>query len=1256
VFADVIIGAGTSSSYNYPIGTWNKWHRAAAIYTGTEINAGSGTITNLQLYCDVANTATAVPTKIYLKTTASTTLAGDTWANQIAGATLVFDATVTYNATGWFDFDITDTPYNASDNLEVLFESAIPNYSSPYVKWRYTSTTPSYQFIYAGSDTAAPTSLSTSYNRPNIKFVGISGVVYPEPTNHVTDFAAGTLAYTSIQLNWTGATGAQLPAGYLIQAIKGAGSYADVVDGTPVANDAVWTDDNAAINVAHALGANTHTFTGLTLNTPYEFKIWPYTNSLTDIDFKTDGTIPTVNASTMSTQEPIPYTQNFDSGTSLSAINWTGNMTISSTHGANGTNGLYKNMWSSSTSANAVSNPIGPLVADSQLMFDYRIVNYTGYPGTGTTLAGDNIQVQISTDDGVSFNTVYTIDSTNHITSNAFATVTIPLLTYDTQAVKIKFLCTWDAGDYYVDFDNVILRGTPSVAVFSLTPDVTTWDFGATMINTLATKQFTITNTGGGTLTVNSITPSGAYYSISENPSPVALGSGASANFTVQYAPTVVGASHTGSFVINDSRALTTVTLSGSCFDPTITSFPYTENFDAVTVPALPLNWSVTEGSTGASQHWKTTTSDSHGASAANSGDNFAYLYCYLASTDKNPYSLITPPIALDATAKRLSYYYWIGDNTVAEPLFVDVSSDLSSWTTLYTHDTSNTLAWFNNTVDLSAYASSTVYLRFRGVSNYSSNLCDLGIDDVVVEDIPSLPIFSLSPDVDTWDFGSTMINTLATKQFTITNTGGGTLTVSSITASGAYYSISDNPAPIDLGPGASANFTVQYAPTAVGASHTGSFVINDSRALTTVTLSGSCFDPTITSFSHTENFDGTWSGSPAAPLGWTVINANNDSYMWSQASTYITARSAPHTAHGMGNADDYLITPQIDLIGVDVRMKWWDIVESASYANSYKVLLSTTDPEIASFTVELADITCANTEWTEHTLNLDAYNGQTVYIAFYQYASAATYYGFGIDDFLLEEIPEGPVFVIDPIGKDFGKQEVGSSAEVVFTISNTGGADLEIAEGGISLSGTNPDQFGLGDIPYPLTITPGTNATITVSFEPTSEGLKSATLEIVDNTPSEKSIGKGAKATQIVDLSGEGVIFNTVPYAYGFSEGWGDWTVVNGTQTNKWHVGDPGIFGTNAAYISDDNGISWNYNTGSTSVVHFYQDINFPAETTDFKLKFDWLCNGEGVYTAWDYLRVYAVDTTVMPQAGTLLTSELGTYNLSGTLITDIQ
>ncbi len=119
--------------------------------------------------------------------------------------------------------------------------------------------------------------------------------VDPPPTNYPTAFAASTNSATAITTSWTDATGAQLPAGYLVLANE-TGTFTDPVDGTPVADDTDMSDDEGAMNVAY--GVETYQWTGLSDNTPYYFKIYPYTNSASTIDYKTDGTPPTANATT----------------------------------------------------------------------------------------------------------------------------------------------------------------------------------------------------------------------------------------------------------------------------------------------------------------------------------------------------------------------------------------------------------------------------------------------------------------------------------------------------------------------------------------------------------------------------------------------------------------------------------------------------------------------------------------------------------------------------------------------------------------------------------------------------------------------------------------------------------------------------------------------------------------------------------------------------------------------------------------------
>ncbi|MFH1853565.1 MAG: T9SS type A sorting domain-containing protein, partial [Candidatus Neomarinimicrobiota bacterium] len=119
-----------------------------------------------------------------------------------------------------------------------------------------------------------------------------------EPTNHVTSFTVakdGTYGYNRIDLSWTANDGAQAPDGYLIKAST-ADNITDPSDGTAVDDNTTIGSNSGAINIAH--GTTSYEWTGLTAEQTYYFKIYPYTNSGTAIDYKTDGTVPSGSTTT----------------------------------------------------------------------------------------------------------------------------------------------------------------------------------------------------------------------------------------------------------------------------------------------------------------------------------------------------------------------------------------------------------------------------------------------------------------------------------------------------------------------------------------------------------------------------------------------------------------------------------------------------------------------------------------------------------------------------------------------------------------------------------------------------------------------------------------------------------------------------------------------------------------------------------------------------------------------------------------------
>ncbi|MDD4602223.1 MAG: choice-of-anchor J domain-containing protein [Bacteroidales bacterium] len=140
----------------------------------------------------------------------------------------------------------------------------------------------------------------------NVIWTAYSGGPVPEPTNYPTSFVA-TPSPFSINLSWVDAVGVQLPAAYLILASDQDNIVAPV-DGTPVPDDANLADGHGALNVPQ--GIQHATFANLPGNKQFFFKIYPYTNSGTLIDYKNDGTAPSANATTPNTT--VINSQNFN--------------------------------------------------------------------------------------------------------------------------------------------------------------------------------------------------------------------------------------------------------------------------------------------------------------------------------------------------------------------------------------------------------------------------------------------------------------------------------------------------------------------------------------------------------------------------------------------------------------------------------------------------------------------------------------------------------------------------------------------------------------------------------------------------------------------------------------------------------------------------------------------------------------------------------------------------------------------------------
>jgi hypothetical protein len=117
----------------------------------------------------------------------------------------------------------------------------------------------------------------------------------PEPAFYPEDFDADVDENT-VYLTWTEvvAPTGQPARAYLI--VGSTGNISVPVDGTPVANDLNAADGNLAYNIM--AGNDMCVFNQLPGNTTFRFAIFPYTNSGSNINYKTDGNYPTTTVTT----------------------------------------------------------------------------------------------------------------------------------------------------------------------------------------------------------------------------------------------------------------------------------------------------------------------------------------------------------------------------------------------------------------------------------------------------------------------------------------------------------------------------------------------------------------------------------------------------------------------------------------------------------------------------------------------------------------------------------------------------------------------------------------------------------------------------------------------------------------------------------------------------------------------------------------------------------------------------------------------
>ncbi|RYY16774.1 MAG: T9SS type A sorting domain-containing protein, partial [Cytophagaceae bacterium] len=430
---------------------------------------------------------------------------------------------------------------------------------------------------------------------------------------------------------------------------------------------------------------------------------------------------------------------------------------------------------------------------------------------------------------------------------------------------------------------------------------------GSPVVSAITTTGATVTFTGPTNASGYSVVygPRGFVPSSTSTSTPVAAGttvtlSGLNPNTSYDvYVQTTCGAAGTSTYT-------GPVTFRTACV-AVVTAYPYLEDFDGATAPALPCGVTVLDVNAD-NATWKNVNNATYAASGTN-----AITYNYSGTNTANDWFFT------NALQMRVGYSYQLqfkyrGYGSLTEAMEVKVGNAATvaaQTTTVFTNNSFNSSTYTTTSAGSGAgqvllftpTAAGTYYFGFHATS--IPNQWYIYVDDVQVTEV-------VSP---------------ACPQPTA-------LAVNNVTASGATVSFA--------GPTAGTSYSVIYGPRGFTPPTGGTSVPATASPVTlsglapntnydvyvqatcgtagTSTITGPVAFTTacavVTTFPYLETFDGVT--APALPCGITVLNANNDTGLWKNVSSTTYAASGTNAMtynySGSNKADDWFFTTALSL------------------------------------------------------------------------------------------------------------------------------------------------------------------------------------------------------------------------------------------------------------------------------------------------------------------------------------------------------
>nr|MBP7309814.1 hypothetical protein [Candidatus Cloacimonadota bacterium] len=191
VWADVVIGTGTTTTTNLPITTYYGYSYTQQIYTAAQIGSAI-TIQGLKFYFSSGSTTNSNNWTIYMGHTSKTDFTSTTDWIPLSQMTQVFSGNLVMPATaGWWEVTLgSQFAYDGTSNLVIAIDENTPSYASSDAYW-YSFASGANTAIYYRSDytnpdpNIPPTATGRLGNLNQITFV-TPGTLPPNPAVNPT--------------------------------------------------------------------------------------------------------------------------------------------------------------------------------------------------------------------------------------------------------------------------------------------------------------------------------------------------------------------------------------------------------------------------------------------------------------------------------------------------------------------------------------------------------------------------------------------------------------------------------------------------------------------------------------------------------------------------------------------------------------------------------------------------------------------------------------------------------------------------------------------------------------------------------------------------------------------------------------------------------------------------------------------------------------------------------------------------------------